>query len=333
MMCGAKALTLMLAMLACMAMTSCSSDDEEENGEDSTGEAAELSIPSSIVDGVRVSQITTDDGVTALQVTYNDDGSIDKAVYNGMEYDFEYADTRATSTGRRLAQVSASYLFTSGSTHKETWIANSFQFNTDGFLVTFKEHMTELDSDNENPHYYYDEAEYRNVYTLAYNSSSRLERVNLSSSWKDTYIYGDEKDTDSGNDSGAIKYEYNNGYLKQVKIESAYDDESFTWTFEYENMLSNTYNVMTPTLAEGMATFSPILYIFASMGYIGNASTLLPTELTYVGVTTDDDGKQDVDTYTKTVSYNFWDTNNKIKDITISQPGYNPYTYNFIYTK
>ena len=68
----------MAVALLGLTFCACSDDDDEAGG----GSSASISIPASVVDGVRVSEMT---GSSALNVTYNDDGTIAKAKTDGCE--------------------------------------------------------------------------------------------------------------------------------------------------------------------------------------------------------------------------------------------------------
>lgn len=313
-------------------------EDEDNNTSEEDETAVELPIPASIVDGVRVQELSNDDGEAVLSISYNDDGSINNAIYDGTEYEFEYAtDARATSTtGRKLKNITARSTYTEdhGQSHYKTTTkltAYNFKFNTDGFLVYYKERGSISES-------YYEinegsSSSYETIngtYTLAYNSAGRLEHISASGTTTETITEDGETYTEEESSSGTVKYSYVGGSLEQMKIVD--EDDEMSYNYEYENSLNNTYNVVTPQLAEGMASFSPVLYILAQMGYLGNASSLLPTKLTFSSIYTDDDGDTDVDTESYTISYNFWETNNKIRSITTSRPGQNPFTYTYGWT-
>lgn len=297
-----------LAVCALPSLTSCSGDDDDDD-DDGSGEAAELSVPASIVDGVRLSGMT---GAGDLSVVYNSDGSIDQMSYNGTDYDFEYEETRAaTSTGRRLLAIVARYSYDGD---RESWIANSFKFNTDGFIVSYKEHVKGSYSDGSRE-------EYKNNLTLSYGSKGRLSKVNVSSSWTDVDSDGEKE---SGSGGGSIKYSYSGDNLTQVSVGDA--EEMTTFTYEYTTT-PNTYNNMTEGLSYGMATYSPILYIFARLGFLGNASAFLPSQMVY-RTESYDEGEKDVDTEKYSFSYEL-DSHNRID----AEVMWNDYlTYRLVYT-
>lgn len=306
---------LLLAALACVATTSCGSDDDEND--DAQGDAVDMPIPSSIVDGVRLGEMTSSNGSTIMSVSYNDDGSIDKVSYNGTDYDFEYADTRAaTSTGRKLLQITASY---EENDYTMTMRANSFQFNTDGFLVSCKEVSSEESTGS-----YSESEEIKLNYTMAYNAKGRLSRIGISGSWTDVY----EGEKESGSASTAIEYSYSGDNLTQVKIPGDDEDGPTTYTYDY-GTTANSFNTMTQALSVGLAYGDdPILYMLARMGFLGNASAYLPTSMVY---------SSDDDTDAYSIIYNLWDTNNKIiSEVWYSGEyvyGASGYTYGYVWTK
>ncbi len=267
----------------CMGLTAVScSDDNKDNPDEPTGEAVDLPIPSSVVDGVRVTEIQG-----TLSVDYNADGSINTATVGGQTYRFEYADSRAASTGRKLARIVAK---DSGDGYSDSWQATNFRFNKDGFIVGYLEI-------NEENYETFSEKTTLNV-TVDYNSAGRITSMNISG----TNSGVDEDGKYSYPVKGTIKYQYNGGALVSSTLQSP--DASNTFTFDYNHPHTNTYNITTPQLAICMANYSPIAYVFAITGYMGNTSTELPTKLTQRYV---DDGESETESWD--ISYTFNDHN------------------------
>lgn len=300
--------------LVCVPMfVSCSDDDD---GGGSQG-GAEISIPASVVDGVRVSGISSTDAESSFNAVYNDDGTPASATVAGQTFDFEYSPvTRAAvPTGKKLVKIGAHN--PEGASETSSWVATNFAFNTDGFVTSYQEVINESGKDYSLKVVF--------LLTFDYNNKGQLQRVGITG-------------TESGNEDGEsysehinteLKYVYSGDALKSAS--NTYEDETISYTYEYETTHANTYNVMTPQLAKGMAVYSPILYALANMGYMGNASSFLPTKCTYHSYSSYDDGDTNYDdTETYNISYTFWD-NNKISSIKTDMPGGTGYTYNYTY--
>lgn len=313
-----KPLYLVCALMCASAFSACSSDDDNDGG-GSAGGGSDLSIPSSVVDGVRVTGITTSDPENGFSVTYNDDGSPASATVKGTTYNYEYAgdaNRATTATGRKLVRVVASGDYGDGNS---TWVASNFSFNQDGFLASYKETMSASE------YGYTEKAEY--VMTFSYNGKGRLQRIAISG----TYSESGDGESYSEPVSESIDYTYTGDNL--TKVTNTSDGETLDYLYEYGTSThSNAYNVMTPQLAEGMAFFSPMLYQLVYMGYLGNASAFLPTKMTYHSYSSYTDGNSNYDDlYEYDITYDFW-SNNKIKSINCGQSnGYGSYTYNFLY--
>lgn len=270
----------------CMGLTAVScSDDNKDNPDEPTGEAVDLPIPSSVVDGVRVTEIQG-----TLSVDYNADGSINTATVGGQTFQFEYADSRAASTGRKLARIVAK---DSGDGYSDSWQATNFRFNKDGFIVGYLEI-------NEENYETFSEKTTLNV-TVDYNSAGRITSMNISG----TNSGVDEDGKYSYPVKGTIKYQYNGGALVSSTLQSP--QASNTFTFDYAHPHTNTYNITTPQLAICMANYSPIAYVFAVTGYMGNASTELPTKLTQKYVDFEDADESETESWD--ISYTFNDRN------------------------
>lgn len=325
-----KKIIWLLGMTLCLpTVSSCSSDDDGGDGDDDfNAEGTEISIPASVVDGVRVQGITADNSEQAVSVTYNADGTISSATTGGQEFVFEYNDTRsATATGRKLVKIYAKYYsFVDDDDHSEEWIAYNFKFNTDGFLVAYNEKISDKGED------YYENTLIKA--TLAYNAHNRIEHLSVSGY---TNGWDSEEGKYSENDgTTTVYYEYTNGgALKKAWFRNRYsnsEEEGANMIYDYAGSAhDNTYNVVTPQLAAGMAVYSPILYILATTGYLGNASAKLPTKYTYESYgnyTNGDPSYHDTSIYN--LSYTFWD-NNRIKEIKSSQNGYPiRFTYSYL---
>lgn len=340
--CGTKVFTLMLAALACMAVTACGSDDDEENGSDEitsdelpASTAVELPIPLSVIDGVRVTGIGTDGGDAAASVTYNDDGSIDKAVFGGNEYSFEYEDTRAfsasvTGTGRKLKYIRLRRTtYSDGGDDSQSYedIAYNFKFNSQGFLSSCDEMMRYRRSNND-VYLYWEKEDQKLSSKMTYNADGRLD--NISISYDGTY--GDSYNGyEVTKGSAESSYSYTDNNLTALTMKSSDSDGtgSVSAVPSYTGAIENKYNIITIEMAEAMVPYSPIMEIMGILGYLGNAGTTLPTKLVITDIETDEDGTTRSVT-TSNISYTFL-SDNKIN--TVSVTGNNDYTYKYLWTK
>lgn len=285
------ALTIALGFMA----AACSSDSDNDNDEPEIGTPVDMPIPSSIVDGVRVADAGN------VKISYNTDGSIKDAELDGTVYEFEYEGSRASMTGRKLARIVTKY---SDYNSSDSWQATNFQFNTDGFIVSYLEINKTTDED-------FWEKTTLHV-TVDYNAHGRISSMNVHGDYEGVDEDGHYKDRASG----SVKYTYTGGSLESSVIS---DSESTSrYTYEYNLAHSNTYNVVTPQLAMGMAHYSPIAYVFAAAGYLGNASSQLPTKLTYSYIDHEEPEYSSSDNYN--ISYRFND-HNRITAITSEANG------------
>lgn len=321
-----KKTVLMLGMALCLpVVSSCSSDDDDDGGDDFNAEGTEISIPASVTDGVRVQKITADDSDMAVNVEYNEDGTISSATTGGQEFVFEYGSTRgATPTGRKLVMIKAKNLYDPYDDDEE-WTAYNFTFNTDGFIVGYTENIKDKGEG------YSDDTTLKA--TLAYNAHGRIESLNLS--WR-TKGWDEDEGNYSENGSTKMNYKYTNGGALKESGFTDSDSETVKMIYEYDtDAHNNTYNVVTPQLGKGMAIYSPILYVLAVTGYVGNASSQLPTRYTYDSYSDYTDGDENYhDTYTMNLEYRFWD-DNRIRTVTESRDNYeypitSIYTYSYL---
>ncbi|MCM1077682.1 MAG: hypothetical protein NC411_10030 [Bacteroides sp.] len=289
-----------------MTFVACSSDDDDDNNGNTP--AVDMPLPSSIVDGVRITNVGDN-----AKINYNADGSIKDATIDGITYDFEYETSRAAmTTGRKLARIVSRYSDDEG--YSDSWQATNFMFNTDGFIVSYLEkHEEKYDSSWEKTTF--------NV-TVDYNLHGRITSM---------HVYGDYEGYDEGEGhysdkgSGTVKYNYVGGSLESSVIEES--DTKSTYEFEYYLAHANTYNITTPQLAAGMANYSKIAYVFALTGYLGNASSLLPTKVSYIYV--DKEEPENSSTSSYDISYKFNDKN-RVTSILSNANGYS-YTTSMTY--
>lgn len=302
-----------IAMFVMGMATSCSDDDEDGGG------STELYVPASVVDGVRVQGISTSDYEHALSIDYNADGTPDKATVGGTEFDFEYDGTRAAlSTGRKLVRIVSHW---SDDDNKEsiTHSATNFVINTDGFVTKYVETV------EDNGEGYGGKAVV-NV-SISYNANGRISRIVLSGSetgW-------DEVDGNYSERIGTtINYTYNGGALEKSGFTD--EGETVTYTYDYDKAPTNTYNLVTPQLAQGMAVFSPVAYLLANLHMLGYGSSQLPTKMTYHEYSNYTDGDPDYDNTNVTdISYTLWD-DNRVKEIKTSSQQYGlMFTYSLTY--
>lgn len=289
------------ALLCAPVLSSCSNDDDEDGGGNNGG--TEIGIPSSVVDGVRVSGVTTDNSESAISIDYDSDGMVKSATVGGQKFTFEYADDTHSEAApkRRIKRIFSKTEFDGYYVYCE---ATNFKINTDGFVASYLEKITEKDDDG-----YSMEATMN--YTFSYNSAGRIERIGVSGTWTDV----EDGESDSGYGEGSVNYVYNGGALE--KSGYSHDGETVVWTYEYDHAHTNTYNIFTSELAYGISMVEePILFALAYAGYVGNASSLLPTKAVYHAYSNYTDGTVNYD-YKRIfdISYTFWD-NNRIHTIT-----------------
>ena len=310
----------MAVALLGLTFCACSDDDDEAGG----GSSASISIPASVVDGVRESEMT---GSCALNVTYNDDGTIAKAKTNGCDFVFEYEPaTRGTvATGKAIKQIVASYTDNDNGT-KYSYVASGFSFNTDGFLTKFHEESVEessYGSDHFKETVKYDA-------TMSYNAKGRLQSITVNGSWNSVETVDGETEKESGSGKGSLKFSYKGDVLEKTSITS--DGETSEFVFGYNSTSpSNYYNIVTPQMAEAMSFGSPVLRILAMTGYLGNASATLPSTYQII-YTNDEESENEVDTYN--IVYNMWDNTQRVKDIKMyeAESGYQVYYASFNYS-
>lgn len=302
--------TMVLAMTC--TMSSCSDDDKDEPQlpaeEETNLSGTAISIPASVVDGVRVK-----DNGSGLAITYNADGTIDNANLYGTTYRFEYADSReATPTGRKLVRITASY--TDGD-EQEKWEATNFSFNTDGFIASYLEKSEERSGSNGD----YDKTVIHA--TCDYTAAGRIKSIGLVAD----FTQCEDGQTHTYHESTSVSYTYNGGDLASSSVSDG--EMTNRLTYGYDLASTNTYNIVTPQLAYGMANYSPIAYIFAVSGYLGNASANLPTSFTQDYI--DHEDPEDSSSESFGISYTF-DSANRIKSIICDADGYT-YTTNMTY--
>ncbi len=291
---------------------SCSSDDDDNDGP-SSGTPVDMPIPSSVVDGVRVSDIQG-----SASISYNADGSIKDATYNGTTYKFEYEGSRAAaSTGRKLVRIVAVDNTYEDEGHYEKWEATNFKFNSDGFIVAYYETSEE----GRRGHWW---EKISLDISVDYNNAGRISTMSIAGTYEG---YDEDEGKYKGKDKAKVKYTYSGDNL----ISSVVDDPegSISYTFDYSAAPDNAYNIVTPHLGAGMAMYSPIPYIFATAGYLGNASAQLPTKLTYKYIDKEDPEYNETDVYNITYSL---DANNRINSISPSNSGggYSTMYFNYI---
>lgn len=276
-------------------LSSCSDDDND--GPKDPSEGAELSIPSSVVDGVRVQS----DG-SGINISYNADGSIEKATFNGIDYKFEYADSRAaTSTGRKLVRISS---YGDGFETEAT----NFKFNNDGFIESYTEKSEERDKYSGD----YDKVTVK--VKCSYNDDKRIRKMDLSSDTEEKY----DGETEKYHQETTLNYKYSGGNLMESSVTGF--DATNTVKYEYASNQVNTYNIITSQLAYGMANYSPMAYIFAITGYLGNASANLPSKMVSEYVDREDPSDIYSETHTVDIFYTF-DDKHAIESITSNVDG------------
>lgn len=270
--------------LAGFSMVSCSKDNDEPGGggSEDKGEAAELLIPASIVDGTRVQS------TGAMSVSYNSDGSISSLTNGGMTFDFEYENaseakgTRAAvSTGKKLLKISCTNV--SGDVYE----GYNFKFNNDGFLTSMTFRNFEKDS------WGYEELTLD--YNLSYDGSGHLTSNKISGTLKGE----DEEEKYNERVSGTMNLTWSSGNLVKASLRADGGVQEGVYTYGNE---ANTLNIFTPHMAVNVgAALDPILSALAMIGYTGNSSAMLPTELVYSE--SDEDGT-DRDVYKFDYTFN-----------------------------
>lgn len=306
-----KMFGLALLAMAGVMFTACSDDDDNGGGNPSSG-GAEFGIPASVVDGVRVSSI---EGDSPMTVTYNGDGTIAKVVCGEKEYVFEYDGVTRASERPKLLRIITSYTDSDEySLESEKCIGNGFQFDKNGFLISYTEEQIDSYSYNSNGQSSSSTERYVYKSSLNYNAKGRLLSNSVTCNWEDVTIENGEKETEKGSDKVTINCDYSGDVL--TKVGGATSEGSYSWSFGYDSTSpSNYYNIFTPNLAVGVSIYSHILYILATQGYLGNASATLPSTMTSRSVDKDDDGEVEVETYTYNFKYTMWDNTQKVKTV------------------
>ena len=303
----------MLALAGAPLLVSCSDDEAEPAA------AADLYVPASIVDGVMLSGIETNDPDNSFVATYDADGAPVYATVDGRTFHFEYqAGTRAaaTPTGKKLVMIAARD--TLPDEYEASHVATNFAFNVDGFVASYQEITTES-----GPGYTMKSTAF---YTFTYNNKGQIQRVGITGSYTET----SDEETVSEPVRSELLFEYSGDALSRVR--NTYDGETVEYLYEYAtDTHANTYNKMTPQLATGMGVLSPVMKSLANMGYMGNASAFLPTKYTYHAFSDYADGDPNYeDTESFDISYRFWD-NNRVRSISSSQNGVERYRYFMLY--
>lgn len=285
-----KILLPVVVALMCLPFAGCSDSDGDD---DSVVNAVDFPIPSSVVDGVRISEIEN-----LVKIEYAPDGSIEQATYNGKTFHFEYEQSRAVSTGRKLERVWYDY---EDDGELQRWEAINFNFdNFSGFATKYLEKIEYTFYDYHN-HEITGKSWVNNQVNIDYNQEGRISAMHLS--WDDSgYDLEDGEYKMSVN--GMVNYNYIDGVLESSTLEAG--SEKHTWKFEYdENLYRNVFNIITPYHAAGMANYSPIAMILALSGHLGHASSLLPVKMTYYEIDTDPDYPyQLTEEYTMTYQFN-----------------------------
>lgn len=293
---------MFMCMTVAIAMTSCSSDDEpNDNDDEIDAPAVELPLPSSIVDGVRVESIPG-----LIDISYNSDGSIDKVDYDGSTYEFVYEGSRATQTGRKLVMIKSKRTNLDDDEKEEgysdSWIATNFEFTEDGFIAAYQERNKQKWATTGA----WEETIVQVYVSYGYYKEGSLDRhitgLNASGYGK---FFDPEEGYETAQGKYSIDYFYKGLNLERTRFEAGDENEKNVTetTYKYSNLsYPNTYNCTTPQLGIGMAGgFSPIAYIFATLGYLGFPSANLPEEFTSRSWETDWTGNiddiGDVETY------------------------------------
>ena len=237
-----------LAVMASVALlaagtTSCSSD----NNDGTPGGAAELPIPESIVDGVRVRS----NGLT--EYTYDQlTGAPLTAKYQGMPFVFNYADTRAKTTGKQLSSI----VMSSGQ-EGVTYNACNFAFNSKGYLTSMTESLN------------YGKQAITMHFTISY-SNDRVTRIKyVADGYEGAEAYFD--------------YKWDGKNLKSIDMtDNSGKAETNIYEYDYVDAPNNKYNIWTYDMT-GMLSGGGhyALLFFADLGYLGLPSQALPTIYSY----------------------------------------------------
>lgn len=307
-----------------LSFTACSdSDDEPGTGSESETTTGLSVIPPSIVDGMCVAGIDANDGTSAISFDYNADGSVKSAVVHGVEYDFEYAESRSE---KKLVRISAKR-------EGESYVAENFVEGVNGFVLSFTEKISfNYDDTNE-----WGTAE-SNV-KLTYNAENRVTSMKQTGQ-EDYYCFDEEYGTqhETGNYDFTIKYNYSSGVLKSTV--GTYNDmfgdsEKAIADYSYDAVdgvqpHTNTYNLYTPQLAVGVAQYDPIAYVLCIRGYMGNASSVLPTGFTETHEEFTDGESDYYDSENYIIKYTF-DSINRVKSVNMFNDYGTQYVYNISY--
>lgn len=269
-------------------LTAC--DDDDENGTQGNGPAP-IGIPSSVVDGVRATSMSS------VDVTYNEDGTIKEAEVDGNTLVFNYASSRAIKVDPIRSLIS----ITSSERESERWIASDFAFNTSGFVTAYKLKYTDTDPDFRE--------EMNIAYTFNYNADGQMQKISMKVDGKD--------DEGSYSESGEINYTYNNKVLE--KIEAKSKNITCSQTYEYTQAIKNTYNAMPLLLLpEALASDDCVFNVFAITGYLGNAGANLPTAMTIKNTDLEDPSENSTERYNLSYTLN---ENKAISSYTLSGYG------------
>lgn len=273
--------------LGCLLLTSCSDDDTPANGGDSTGLKA---VPSSVVCGLRIAGITGPNGEDYF-ANYNSNGTINYFVINSLHYNFEYDNNSSTPILKRI------YAENKDGDEFISWEATNFNANSNGFVVSYTESVK-----------YYDEYESGSAnlnMSFTYNSEGQVSNITQTG----TQSYTDEDGTFSGDRNYIIEYNYIDGNL--ISSKGNYGDSLSEVVYEYddEEEKENTYNIFTPQMAAGIGQWDPVAYMLAYLGYVGNASKMLPIAMTETEIEVDN-----YNSWTYGISYVF-DSQNKIEEV------------------
>lgn len=241
--------------------TSCSSDNNDgESG------SAELLIPESVVDGVRVQS----DGTTEFTFDQKTGAPL-TAKYQSEPFVFNYAETRAKSTGKHLSSI-----VLSSSEAGVSYKAYNFAFNSKGYLTSMTEEMN------------YDRIALTLRFTITY-SNDRVTRIKyVADGYEGAEMYYDCKW--NGKNLASVNMTDNSG-----KAETNF------YEYDYVNAPNNKYNIWTYDMT-GMFAASGhyALLFFADLGYLGLPSQALPTIYSYtnksaknylIGYETDNSGR------------------------------------------
>ena len=271
--------------LGCLFLVSCS-DDEPSN---ESGSGLNV-IPSSVVDGVRGAGISAPYG-DDLSVSYNSNGTINYFVVSELTYNFEYDDN---DNSPKLKRIYTEY---EEDGEFYSFESKNFKHNSSGFVTSYDivaKYSDEYSSGTESINS-----------KVKYNADGQA--VSISASGTATYTEDGESYTEKG--SYSIKYTYSGSNLTSATGDWG-DGESSVANFKYDSNNVNTYNIFTPQMSVAMGQADPIAYILAYLGYLGNASKMLPVEMS----TTDIGEGHTPDTETYDISY-IYDDSNRVEEI------------------